>query len=478
MPREAARALTGLSSSLSILGSLWLMRQLARSPSDRAKVGHRLLLILSMCDLVAAAVYLLGVPFDNVENGSPVCFLQSSIGIAAPVASFAWTDAVALFLFRSIVLRAPPSASERLLARAHLLIWPLALLLPLLVLLTDHAGKGGGGSGGDDGDDDDANNTGGWCWVRGSSERELFTWELVGGKLVEWLSCFLIVPLLYLLSCLHIRKLQLAVEQRRTIFGERASSGAPVAPLLEDDARPSRRGGGGGADFARFNLLLALVPLVFFLVRIWSSLRAVLLVASSRNPRWLELMQAFFDPAQGFFNALLFLVTGNGGRGGEPTAKHRGGAGLGGRLAACCDALVARALRLGNLDEPRRAGTGASGSASGDLGAPTRAPSSLRSPLLAPAPALLRPPGDEDSATASEDVERALWRARDAPSSSLAPVADRGFGSSDLASAESAARAAGSSASPHEPSAASVDLGSDRSSRGSLEPESELQSSD
>lgn len=64
------------------------------------------------------------------------------------------------------------------------------------------------------------------------------------------------------------------------------------------------------AYFSRFYLKLFVLPIVFILIRLWSSLRVILLAAgaedASRND-FLLVMQAFFDPSQGFFNAVLFV---------------------------------------------------------------------------------------------------------------------------------------------------------------------------
>jgi hypothetical protein len=63
------------------------------------------------------------------------------------------------------------------------------------------------------------------------------------------------------------------------------------------------------------------VPIVFFLLRFWGSIRVVLYFSYSSNSeefdrtdKWLKYMQAIFDPSQGFFNSLLFVVTSKEGR--------------------------------------------------------------------------------------------------------------------------------------------------------------------
>lgn len=64
-----------------------------------------------------------------------------------------------------------------------------------------------------------------------------------------------------------------------------------------------------------------MVPLVFFSIRFWGSIRAILyFLTADRHGHyngsggWLRYMQAMFDPSQGFFNALLFVVTSTEGR--------------------------------------------------------------------------------------------------------------------------------------------------------------------
>jgi hypothetical protein len=58
----------------------------------------------------------------------------------------------------------------------------------------------------------------------------------------------------------------------------------------------------------------AIVPVVFFLCRIWGSVRIVIhfaapadSAAASASSSWLQTMQAIFDPSLGFFNAVIFV---------------------------------------------------------------------------------------------------------------------------------------------------------------------------
>lgn len=77
----------------------------------------------------------------------------------------------------------------------HILSWGTGMVCILIVGLKNHAGNS---------DDDVSTNTGGWCWVTGTTTMSLFIYELIGGKFVEWMSCFIILPVLYAISGYHL----------------------------------------------------------------------------------------------------------------------------------------------------------------------------------------------------------------------------------------------------------------------------------
>jgi hypothetical protein len=75
----------------------------------------------------------------------------------------------------------------------HVLSWGISGVCILVVGLYGHAGK-----------NEETSNTGGWCWIKASSQQSLFLFELIGGKFIEWISCFLILPVLYAVSAYHL----------------------------------------------------------------------------------------------------------------------------------------------------------------------------------------------------------------------------------------------------------------------------------
>jgi hypothetical protein len=75
-----------------------------------------------------------------------------------------------------------------------------------------------------------------------------------------------------------------------------------------ENRRPSTSSSG---FFNKFYYKLAAVPLVLISIRIWSSLRVILQYArphKNNADAFFEVMQAAFDPSQGVFNAILFVL--------------------------------------------------------------------------------------------------------------------------------------------------------------------------
>ena len=62
--------------------------------------------------------------------------------------------------------------------------------------------------------------------------------------------------------------------------------------------------------FNKFYIKLAAVPIILICIRLWSSIRIILQFArphKNNADSFFEVMQAFFDPSQGIFNALIFV---------------------------------------------------------------------------------------------------------------------------------------------------------------------------
>ena len=181
----ATTVLLRISCCFSIIGSLLVLFSCTFPISNRKKPGRILLLWLSATDLASSTVYFIS---SFVDSGD-ACVTLSLLGIFFPVASFIWTDAIAYYLYTVVVtsnIHRTAAGWTNLMRLFHILAWGIASLCIILVASFGHAGSD--------------NNTGGWCWVTANSNTSLFVWELLGGKLVEIVSCLFVLPTLYYLA--------------------------------------------------------------------------------------------------------------------------------------------------------------------------------------------------------------------------------------------------------------------------------------
>lgn len=126
------RAVVLLSCVLSAGGSGLLITTHALWP-DLRSLARRLLLFLSLADLLSAASYFYGV-LQDFEDSSWDCVLQGALSTFANTSSFFWTVAIALYLYLSIVRTACGPETGRLLWAFHVVRWvaatPLSFRFP------------------------------------------------------------------------------------------------------------------------------------------------------------------------------------------------------------------------------------------------------------------------------------------------------------------------------------------------------------
>lgn len=317
---------------------------------NQKKQGRQLIYWLSMSDFISSGVYFVS-SFEKAGSTSAACETLALIGIFFPVSSFLWTDFIAYYLYRMIVQNQFYSQEEwqSVMRIFHFISWGAAGMCVLFVAAFGHAGK-------------DSNNTGGWCWVKASGNYELFIWEMVGGKLVELTSCVVILPLLYTVAIRRLTQLERSSRITRSKKSASSSSSfhdvvgaskSPPAspgqvrrspattisielnnPLIDEhdsnDAmrressvdsepshpqRPTASSTASSVTFREFYLKMGAVPVVFFLIRLWGNVRIFIYAfAASSSPAtdaadgWMRVMHAVFDPSQGFFNSLIFVL--------------------------------------------------------------------------------------------------------------------------------------------------------------------------
>lgn len=300
MASSAQTTVIMISCSLSIIGSSLVALTSLYPSENRKKPGKVLLFWLSISDLLTPTIYLVDSVLHKYNTNVGFCEFVSLVGIFAPVASFLWTDIIALYLYTVVVNGKSYSTVEwkTFLVGAHLIAWSIPLILIIAVGVTGHAGRGTEGPG--------------WCWIKGSNSDDIFLWQLIGGKIVEWTSCLLILPVLYFRAVHRLVQLE-----SNDIKYQQLTERLEHAADLDFDLKREREASTVKFEskFSKFYWKMAMVPLVFFVIRFWGSLQMVLnYFQVSSSHQWISILECAFDPSQGFFNAVLFVFTSADGR--------------------------------------------------------------------------------------------------------------------------------------------------------------------
>ena len=353
----ASDALVIVSCGMSFVGATMIMATSLFDSHLRRQPGRRVICCLSLADAASAVVYgaTPALRYFSGATFTSLCDLQALAGIFFPVASFVWTDCLAYVVYSGSseavnVLQAPRSrASEQLrFALFCVLSWGIPALCVGFVAGFHREGFSSPNA--------QETATGGWCWIKrvnesdsrtvmnNSPEEDQLVWEMIGGRIVEWTTIFVIVPCLYLLTHARVRRVIAAwtgssrrrqrqnVERRTSLFESRQEHSRTSSPGVgagseygsEYGSRSGgdgARGAGGGATELRlpdhslvsmdgFRTRLLLVPALLLLARIWGSLRTALSFVPVLAPYigWIAYMQAFFDPAQGWLNSIVFIL--------------------------------------------------------------------------------------------------------------------------------------------------------------------------
>jgi hypothetical protein len=222
---------------LSILGSIIVMIACIFPKKMWKKKGRQLIFWLSVSDLATSLVYFLS-SFEHGDKNSKLCQTTSLLGIFFPIASFIWTDFIALYLYTMIHSRKLTTENEWMILMRwfHLLSWGIAGLSITLVGAFHHAGRT------ESNDENAEQNTGGWCWVVTSKYSNLILWEVIGGKMIEWLSCFIILPYLYSSTAKTLVQLDLSslsTQQMSHSHGKREGGGGGMRTVTVASASTS-----------------------------------------------------------------------------------------------------------------------------------------------------------------------------------------------------------------------------------------------
>ncbi|XP_029993565.1 G-protein coupled receptor 157 [Sphaeramia orbicularis] len=260
------------SCGLSFVGSTLIILTYIMWP-DLRTTPRKLLVFLSVSDWLSAVSYAFGV-WRVFHTDSLDCVVQGAVSTFANTSSFFWTVAIAVYLYVFIV-RSNQRAADSLVLFFHLISWGVPLIITVAAVCLKKIGY------------DASEVSVGWCWVRIQAPDRVL-WMLLTGKIWEFLA-YLTLPVLYILIKRHIHIAHAALSEYR--------------PILAN--RPAYQSFSSMAD-----VKLTLIPIIFIILRIWSTVRFILLLAGSpvRQHPVLVTLHGIGNTSQGAANCIMFVL--------------------------------------------------------------------------------------------------------------------------------------------------------------------------
>ncbi|NXJ48436.1 GP157 protein, partial [Spizaetus tyrannus] len=265
------RVVVLVSCVLSFVGSSLLVCTHALWPELRTR-PRQLLLYLSLADLLSALSYFYGV-LQDFDKTSWDCVLQGALSTFSNTSSFFWTMAIALYLYITIVRGSPTGTG--LLCCFHVVSWGVPLGITVAAVALKKIGY------------DASNVSVGWCWVNLDAEDRVL-WMLLTGKVWEILA-YVTLPVLYILIKKHINRAHAALSEYRPILS-RAPAFQPRTSIADKK--------------------LILIPVIFIILRIWSTVRFILTLCNSPAVQnsVLVVLHGIGNTFQGGANCIMFVL--------------------------------------------------------------------------------------------------------------------------------------------------------------------------
>ncbi|XP_039508893.1 G-protein coupled receptor 157 [Pimephales promelas] len=257
---------------LSFFGSLLIICTYLRW-LDLRTTPRKLLVYLSVSDLLSALSYFYGV-VRIFDSDSSDCIAQGAISTFANTSSFFWTVAIAIYLYVFIV-KSSQRQADNLVLYFHLISWGVPFAITVAALSLHKIGY------------DASEVSVGWCWVNIQAEDHVL-WMLLTGKIWEFIA-YVTLPVLYILIKIHINRAHAALSEYRPIL-----TSSPVSHSLSSMA----------------DRKLTLIPIIFIILRVWSTIRFLLLLTDSpagHNPV-LVTLHGIGNTFQGAANCIMFVL--------------------------------------------------------------------------------------------------------------------------------------------------------------------------
>ncbi|KAG7477548.1 hypothetical protein MATL_G00070890 [Megalops atlanticus] len=261
-----------ISCALSFFGSILIICTYVVWTDLRTK-PRKLLTYLSVADLLSAISYSYGV-WRVFESNSWDCILQGAISTFANTSSFFWTVAIAIYLYIFIV-SSNQRLADSLVLWFHIISWGIPLGITVAAVCLQKIGY------------DASEVSVGWCWVSIQAPDHVL-WMLLTGKIWEFLA-YLTLPILYVLIKKHIHRAHAALSEYRPIL---ASSAVSQSRSSMADRK------------------MTLIPVIFIALRIWSTLRFLLMLLDSpaRQSPLLVTLHGIGNTFQGAANCIMFVL--------------------------------------------------------------------------------------------------------------------------------------------------------------------------
>ncbi|KAI5612240.1 putative G-protein coupled receptor 157 [Silurus asotus] len=261
-----------VSCALSVLGSVLVISTFALW-SDLRTTPRKLLVFLSIADLLSAVSYSYGV-YKVFSDNTWDCVTQGAVSTFSNTSSFFWTMAIAVYLY-ILIVKSSQRLADSLVLYFHLISWGVPMAITVAAVSLQKIGY------------DASEVSVGWCWIS-IEEDDHVLWMLLTGKIWELLA-YVILPVLYILIKIHIRKAHAALSEYRPILARNRLSHS--IPAMADRK-------------------LTLIPIIFIALRIWSTVRFMLLLTGSpagQNPV-LVILHGIGNTFQGAANCIMFVL--------------------------------------------------------------------------------------------------------------------------------------------------------------------------
>lgn len=261
-----------ISCTFSFFGSLLIIVTYIIWP-DLRTTPRKLLVFLSVADLLSVVSYAYGV-WSVFETDSVDCIVQGAFSTFANTSSFFWTVAIAIYLY-ILIVKSSQRLADSLVLFFHITSWGVPLGITVAALCLHKIGY------------DASEVSVGWCWVSVQAPDNVL-WMLLTGKIWELLA-YITLPILYILIKRHIYRAYAALSEYRPILA--------TTPVSNSFASMADR-------------KLTLIPVIFIALRIWSTIRFILMLVDSpaRQNAVLVSLHGIGNTFQGAANCIMFVL--------------------------------------------------------------------------------------------------------------------------------------------------------------------------